>query len=161
MLKPIVISNASRKIGEDRVLVVKFEDLIAGPEMTGTMFEFGTQWIRRKSSEAILGQKLNAQQVGDFPHPADWSADLHARCWAEVGEVASIMDTKRRMYAAAKVAIKKGSAMGDIRGKKILVIGGAGFIGSTIVDQLTQQDVAEVIVYDNFVAQHIRTWKPL
>ncbi len=40
--------------------------------------------------------------------------------------------------------------MGDIRGKRILVVGGAGLIGSHIVDQLTQEDVGEVIVYDNF-----------
>ena len=38
----------------------------------------------------------------------------------------------------------------DIRGKKLLVIGGAGFIGSTLVDQLIQEDVAEIRVYDNF-----------
>lgn len=39
----------------------------------------------------------------------------------------------------------------DIQGKKIMVIGGAGLIGSHIVDQLLQTDVKEVVVYDNFV----------
>ena len=38
----------------------------------------------------------------------------------------------------------------DIKGKKFLVIGGAGFIGSHLVDQLTQEDVAEIRIYDNF-----------
>ena len=39
----------------------------------------------------------------------------------------------------------------DIRGKKFLVIGGAGLIGSHTVDALLNEDVGEVIVYDNFV----------
>jgi UDP-glucose 4-epimerase len=39
----------------------------------------------------------------------------------------------------------------DIRGKKIVVIGAAGLIGSHTVDQLTQEDVGEIIIYDNFV----------
>jgi UDP-glucose 4-epimerase len=39
----------------------------------------------------------------------------------------------------------------DLKGKKIVVIGGAGFIGSHTVDLLTREDVGEVIVYDNFV----------
>lgn len=39
----------------------------------------------------------------------------------------------------------------DIRGKKLVVIGGAGLIGSHTVDALTHEDVAEIVVYDNFV----------
>lgn len=39
----------------------------------------------------------------------------------------------------------------DLRGKKLLVIGGAGLIGSHTVDELVKEDVAEIRVYDNFV----------
>lgn len=39
----------------------------------------------------------------------------------------------------------------DIRGKKIVVIGGAGLIGSHTVDQLLNEDVKEVLIYDNFL----------
>jgi len=39
----------------------------------------------------------------------------------------------------------------DIRGKKIVVIGGAGLIGSHAVDLLIQENVGEILIYDNFV----------
>lgn len=39
----------------------------------------------------------------------------------------------------------------DIRGKKLVVIGGAGLIGSHTVDCLTREDVGEIVVYDSFV----------
>lgn len=39
----------------------------------------------------------------------------------------------------------------DINGKKLVVIGGAGLIGSHTVDKLLQHDVGEIVVYDNFV----------
>jgi len=38
----------------------------------------------------------------------------------------------------------------DITGKKLVVIGGAGLIGSHTVDQLLQEDVREIVIYDNF-----------
>lgn len=38
----------------------------------------------------------------------------------------------------------------ELNGKKLLVIGGGGLIGSHTVDKLLQHDVGEVIIYDNF-----------
>lgn len=38
----------------------------------------------------------------------------------------------------------------DMRGKRFVVIGGAGLIGSHTVDRLRREDVGEIVVYDNF-----------
>jgi len=37
----------------------------------------------------------------------------------------------------------------ELKGKRVLVIGGAGLVGSHVVDQLTKTEVAEILVYDN------------
>jgi UDP-glucose 4-epimerase len=39
----------------------------------------------------------------------------------------------------------------DLNGKRIMLIGGAGLVGSHITDQLTKEPVSEIIVFDNFV----------
>lgn len=38
----------------------------------------------------------------------------------------------------------------ELKGSRVLVIGGAGFIGGFVVAELLKEDVKEVIVYDNF-----------
>ena len=39
----------------------------------------------------------------------------------------------------------------DLTNARIVLVGGAGFVGSHIVDRLLRESVAEVIVFDNFV----------
>lgn len=39
----------------------------------------------------------------------------------------------------------------DLRGKKLVLVGGAGLIGSHTLDRLLDEDVAELTVYDNMV----------
>lgn len=39
----------------------------------------------------------------------------------------------------------------DLKGKKIVVVGGAGLIGSHTVDCLRKEDVKEILIYDNFI----------
>lgn len=38
----------------------------------------------------------------------------------------------------------------DVRGKKLVLVGGAGLIGSHTVDLLVQEDIGEIVIYDNF-----------
>jgi UDP-glucose 4-epimerase len=38
----------------------------------------------------------------------------------------------------------------ELKGSKILVVGGAGLIGSHVVEELLKEDIKEIIVYDNF-----------
>jgi len=37
-----------------------------------------------------------------------------------------------------------------VKNSKVLVIGGAGFIGSYVVSELLKEDVSQVVIYDNF-----------
>ena len=39
----------------------------------------------------------------------------------------------------------------DLTGRKVMLVGGAGLIGSHIVDKLIETPVAEIVVFDNFV----------
>jgi UDP-glucose 4-epimerase len=39
----------------------------------------------------------------------------------------------------------------DLAGKRVVLIGGAGLVGSHIVDKLVEEPVGEIVIYDNFV----------
>lgn len=39
----------------------------------------------------------------------------------------------------------------NVKGKKFVVVGGAGLIGSHTVDALLKEDIKEILIYDNFV----------
>lgn len=39
----------------------------------------------------------------------------------------------------------------EVKGKKLVVVGGAGLIGSHTIDHLIKEDVKEILIYDNFV----------
>lgn len=41
--------------------------------------------------------------------------------------------------------------MHDLKGARVVLVGGAGFVGSHIVDQLLREPVRQVVVLDNFV----------
>ena len=55
------------------------------------------------------------------------------------------------MRARQSDPAKNGSRQSVLEGERVLVTGGAGMIGSTLVDQLVERGAGEVVVLDNFV----------
>ena len=87
-------------IGRERVMVVRFEDLVRGPALSEEIFRFlSLDGFSRAEAEAVLGQKLNAQQGGQFPHPREWTAQLLDMSWAHCGEVAARFGYQREYGA--------------------------------------------------------------
>ena len=83
------INQAIEKIGQDRVMIVKFEDLIKGPKLAEDIFSFlELEGYQAQQAQQVLSQKLNAQRGGDFPHPRDWEQKLHDAAWHYCGEIA-------------------------------------------------------------------------
>src|SRR5688572_29009260 len=39
----------------------------------------------------------------------------------------------------------------DLRGKRLVLVGGAGLIGSHTADQLLSEDVSQIVIFDNFI----------
>lgn len=50
--------------------------------------------------------------------------------------------------------------LNNISGSKVLVIGGAGFIGSHVVGELLKTDVGSVVIYDNFTRGKMSNIEP-
>ena len=87
-----------------------------------------------------------------------WLAQVHpfmawGGCFKDVHKTCG---SSRRNRPRNNSPEEKGSS--PIADKRCLVTGGAGFIGSTIVDQLLDAGVAEVIVLDNFVRGSSAIW---
>jgi UDP-glucose 4-epimerase len=61
---------------------------------------------------------------------------------------ASLLRSRSR---ARRVAVPRACAIMDLKGKKLVLVGGAGLIGSHTADHLLAEDVREIVVYDNFV----------
>lgn len=83
------INRAIETIGEERVMIVRFEELIKGPKVAEDIFKFlELTGFQAEQAQKILSQKLNAQRGGDFPHPRDWEQRLHDVAWHYCGDIA-------------------------------------------------------------------------
>ncbi len=83
------INGIVSQIEEDRVLILRFEDLIADTDKVGEIFKFlGLEGFDETRIEQILSTKFNAQPGGGFPSSENWSPEQRDRLWEICGPVA-------------------------------------------------------------------------
>lgn len=76
-------------VDDERVTVVRFEDLVAGPAETERLYRFlDLEGFDADAVAAQLARPLNAQRQGAFPRPEAWEDAWWTRLWREVGPIA-------------------------------------------------------------------------
>ncbi len=74
------IEEIADTIGRERIMTVKFEDLISGTETIEKAFQFlGLEGFDPTKIKKELETKHNAQTTGQFPKPDDWPQELHGK----------------------------------------------------------------------------------
>lgn len=79
-----------------------------------------------------------AADDGPAPQVRQTGTDLHGA----IGAMRALLS-----YAAPR---HEEDCLMDLAGKRLLVVGGAGLIGSHVVEKLIETDAGEIVVYDNF-----------
>jgi len=84
------ILDFSAKLPSQKFLLVQSEMLFNGDEETiKALFSFlETDMPPAKKIQKILGKKLNAQKVGAFPTPSEWTSDMRDNLLAMTGDTA-------------------------------------------------------------------------
>ena len=104
-------------------------------------------FLRPKSHEDTVPRAMEADNVGNLPGAADESKQLSG-VEQRLLEDHSIL-ARQSMPTRTTPYIMQTNVLPDHQRKKILVTGGAGFVGSHLVDKLMMEG-HEVIVVDNF-----------
>ncbi len=102
------INHMVNKIGEDRVLVVRFEDLISSIEKTMEVFDFlDLKGFDEEKMSAILSHKFNEQVSGTFTKPENWPAHRHDTLWRICGQTAEKYGYSRSYKSIISVKTNK------------------------------------------------------
>ncbi len=103
-----------------------------------------TEWIETVSDgwNEIVGTKINSILKGYH--------SLNESSLRKFGSHFGDGNSGEKIVNILMSELTRGGYIGHKSGKKILVIGGAGLIGSHVVEELLKEDVKEVIIYDNF-----------
>jgi|GEM_PF-593486 len=73
------INTYLQDVPEDRYKVVKFEELVKGPEETQEIFEFlGLEGFDPSQVQNLLDTPMNKQRVGDFPRVEEWGDEMYS-----------------------------------------------------------------------------------
>ena len=102
------INHMVNNIGEDRVLVVRFEDMTSSVEKTMEVFDFlDLKGFDEEKIRAILSHKFNEQVSGTFTKPENWPTHQHDALWRICGQTAEKYGYSRSYKSIISVKMNK------------------------------------------------------
>ncbi len=155
------INQMLSRIGNDRVITVRFEDLVAGIDETKRIFDFmGLEGFDDRKIQELISHKFNAQTGGSFPKPQNWSGQFNETLWNLCGPAAEQFGYSRqyKKVGSTKPSSKVETTSSAIRtiGKQptvsvgLPVYNGGVLLGEAIESILSQDfDNIELVISDN------------
>ena len=122
------INQIITRIDKDRVITVRFENLVAGTEKTEEIFNFlGLEGFDDRKIQELIPRKFNEQVGGSFPKPEDWPSDLSGKLWNECGKIAATFGyrddrSEKRVSDDSCSKIKRVPNIQDDEKKKLLFL---------------------------------------